>query len=255
MALTGDLSEIDLNTVLKLISDTKGTGKITFEVDSLKIILYFKNGKLVNAEGAKDPISSVEKLLSCNKGKFEFVKLDSVNESPDAQKLQDSITKAREINENWSFVRSKFPNLNLKIDISEAKGGEEVKVTGEEWKILSLIREPVPIANIVANSPFGELKTLLTLADLFEKKLITIKIEEEDKLLPDDNVIPFKEAGWYALNAPIYGEKNIEFYKRIDGRKDFPTIVKEIGISYKEGREILKYLVSQGKISIRKKTR
>ncbi len=254
MALSGDLSDIDLKTVLKLIEDTKGTGKMTFNSEGDIVTLYFKQGKPVNAEGEKDAISSIEKLVRFQSAKFEFTKLDSVPEAQDPAKLEEALKNMDETIEKWKAVYLRFPSLNQFVDIGEAKG-EEVKMTGEEWKILSIIREPISIRDIVANSPFGELKTLLILASLFDKRLVTLKLVEEDKLLPDDNVIPFKEAGWHAVNAPIYGEKNIEFYKRVDGRKDFPTLVKEMGISYREGREILKYLVSQGKISLRRKTK
>ncbi len=254
MALSGDLSDIDLKTVLKLIEDTKGTGKIVFSADRATIALYFKNGKVVNAEGEKDPVSCIEKLVKLQSAKFEFTKMDSVPETQEISKIEQALNQMDSIIDKWKQVYARFPNLNQMVDIGDSRG-EEVKMTGEEWKILSLIREPLAINALVANSPFGELKTLLLLASLFDKKLVTIKIQEEDKLLPEDNVIPVKEAGWHALNAPMYGEKNIEFYRRIDGRKDFPTIAKEMQISYKEGREILKYLMAQGKISVRKKVR
>jgi hypothetical protein len=80
-------------------------------------------------------------------------------------------------------------------------------------------------------------------------------IVKDDTLLPEDAIIPVKEAGHFAANASMYGEHNMVFYKRIDNRKDFQTICKEMKITFAEGREIIKYLTSQGKISLRKKGR
>jgi hypothetical protein len=59
---------------------------------------------------------------------------------------------------------------------------------------------------------------------------------------------------WQAITVPLITKKNTDFYNRIDGIKDFPTICKEMGITLKEGRQILDYLVSSGKVSLKKKT-
>jgi len=254
MALTGDLSELDLRGILNLIQSIKGTGKLEFVNDSTHIFLYFKNGVIVNAEGDKDPISSFEKAVGLTSGKFEFIKMDDVKEGEKAQELKALAQDIDSILKRWEEIRKKFPNYDVVFDISEAKS-EEVKLTPDEWKILSLVREPTTLLRLLMNSPMGEMKTLELLASLFDKGLITMSFETEDVIKDEDLVIPVKETGWYAVNTPIYGERNIAFYNKIDGRKDFPTICKEMGITLREGRQILRYLVSNGKISLRKKTK
>jgi hypothetical protein len=169
--------------------------------------------------------------------------------------LSKIISRMDEIKEQWRKVRNYFPNQDIIIDLSQSKNDNEIKMSRDEWRILSSIKEPTNLFDLVRISPFGELKTLSVLLRLDEKKLIRLTLEKEDKLKPEDEVIPLKTAGWFAINSPIYGEKNISFYKKIDNKKDFVTIVKEMGISYKEGKDILKYLLSQGKISLRKKTK
>lgn len=252
MALSGDLSEIDLKTLLGLMESTKGTGKLIVKNDSTTITVYFKNGQPINAEGDKEPVGSIEKLISFEGGTFEFIKSETVPESPLANEIIEAFSRTEDTKEKWRLTKKIFPSKDLTFDLSEVKG-EEVKLTGEEWRILSLIREPLTLADIVKASPFGELKTLTTLVSILDKKLIKVTKEVEESLSPEDNVIPVKETGWFAVNAPIYGEQNLQFYKKIDGRKDFETLVKEMHITLKEGREILKYLVSQGKVSLRKK--
>ncbi|MGB9832824.1 MAG: DUF4388 domain-containing protein, partial [Caldisericum exile] len=78
MALTGDLSELDLKGILNLVQSMKGTGKLAIIGDSTNVFLYFKDGVIVNAEGDKDPISSFEKAAGLRSGKFEFIKTDDV---------------------------------------------------------------------------------------------------------------------------------------------------------------------------------
>ncbi len=253
MALSGDLSDVDIKTLLNLISQTKDTGKLTIKSDSL-INVYFKGGHPINADGDKTPVSSMEKVLSLNKGVFEFVKTDSVQESTAALKIEETFSRIDSIRDQWKTMKSQFPNYNVILNLAEAKG-EEINLTAEDWNILSLVRVPTTLAELVRQSPYGELKTLTVLSDIFSKKLLTVSLIKDDSLRPEDVVIPVKESGYFAANTPIYGEHNLAFYKRIDNRKDFETICKEMKMSFGEGREILKYLVSQGKVSLRKKTR
>lgn len=253
MALSGDLSDVDIKTLLSLIAQTKDTGKLTIKGDSV-INVYFKGGHPVNGEGDKTPVSSVEKALSFDKGSFEFVKMDNVQESPESGKIMETVVKIDDIRDQWKALKSKFPNYNIILNIAEAKG-EDVHMTAEDWNIISLIRVPISLLELVKKSPYGELKTLTILGDILDKKLISIMIIKDDALLPEDAVIPIKESGYFAVNAPIYGEHNMEFYKHIDNRKDFETLCKEMKITFTEGREIVRYLAAQGKISLRKKGR
>lgn len=253
MALTGDLSDVDIKDVFSLVAQTKNTGKLAIKGESI-IDIYFKGGHPVNADGDKTPVSSVEECLSFDKGSFEFVKMDSVRESPDAGKIAATIANIDVIRGQWKTLKSRFPNHDMILNIAQATG-EEVRMSAEDWNILSLIRVPVSLSELIKQSPYGGLGTLTILADLLDRKLITTAIVKDDTLLPEDAVIPIKESGYFAANSPIDGEHNLEFYKRIDNRKDFETICKELKITFTEGRESLKYLTTQGRISVRKKGR
>jgi len=255
MSLTGDLTEVGIKYLFGLIENLKATGKLVIKDAFLVLVIYFKNGKPVNTEGEKDPVETMEKIISLEKGSFEFEKMTDVPEWQSPEDLSKIISRMDEIKEQWRKVKNYFPNQDIIIGLSQSKNDNEIKISAEEWRILSSIKESMNLSELVKISPFGELKTLSALLRLNEKKLISLTLEKEDKLKPEDEVIPLKAAGWFAVNTPIYGEKNLEFYKKINNKKDFVTIVKEMGISYKEGKDILKYLLSQGKISLRKKTK
>jgi hypothetical protein len=253
MALTGDLSELDLKSILNLIASLKSTGKLEIIGDSMHLGLYFKDGIIVDADGDKDAISSFEKAAGLTSGKFELIKMDSVKESEKAKELQALATDLDSILKRWERLRKVFPNYDIVFDIGEAKS-EEVKLSTDEWKILAIIREPTTLLRLLINSPYGEMKTLELLASLFDKGLITMNFESEDVVKAEDEVIPVKETGWYAMRSPIYGDRNIAFYNKIDGRKDFVTICREMGITLREGRQILRYLLNNDKITLKSKT-
>jgi len=253
MTLTGDLTEVGIKELIGLVEDLKATGKLVIKNAFLVLVIYFKNGKPVNSEGDKGPVETMERIIGLEKGSFEFEKMDDVPTSQSPENLSKVVSRIDEIKDQWKKIKSRFPTQNIIVDISQSKNDNEIKMSSDEWRILSSIREPLYLSELVKISPFGELKTLSVISSLDEKKLIILTLEKEDRLKPEDEVIPIKTAGWFAINSPIYGEKNIEFYKKIDNKKDFITIVKEMGINYKEGKDILKYLLSQGKIALKKK--
>jgi hypothetical protein len=255
MTFTGDLREVDVKTLFFIIDNLRITGKLLIKDSFSEYTVYFKNGKPVNAEGEKDPTSAIEKIIGLENASFEVIKIDKVPELETPERLSDIISQIDTVSEQWRKIKNQFISQNIIITLSESKNNNEIKISGDEWKMLSFIKESVYLSDLIRQSPFGELKTLLTISSLNEKKLVSFAIESEDKLKEEDNIIPIKTAGWFATNTVIYGDRNIEFYRKIDNKKDFVSIVKEIGISYKEGRDILKYLVSQGKITLRKKSR
>jgi hypothetical protein len=255
MNLNGNLTEVDVKTLISFIKNIKATGKLIINNNSSPLTVYFKNGEPVDAEGEKEPTETIEKIISLEQGFFEFKKNDNIPESKFSGELSELLSTIDSIKLKWKKIKSRFPTQNLTVTLSETKNNNEIKLSGEEWKILSFVKEPIYLYELIKISPFRELKTLSLVLSLQEKELIHTTKNKEDKLMPEDEVIPLKKAGRVAVNTVIYGEKNIEFYKKIDNKKDFVTIVKEIGINFKDGRDILKYLLSQGKISLRKKTK
>jgi hypothetical protein len=254
MILAGDLTEIDFKTLLSLIETLKATGELIIKNNSSTFVIHFKKGKPVNAEGEKGPVETIDRIICLEKGTFEFKKTDNIQVSQFSEKLSEHISAIDAIKSKCKKIKNIFPNQNFTISLTELKNNDEIKLSAEEWEIISLIKEPIHLYELTKTSPFGELKTLSTILNLKEKNLVQVS-KDKDKPMPEDDVVPIKKAGQFAKNTPIYGEKNIEFYKKIDNKKDFITIVNEMGISYKEGRDILRYLLSQGKISLRKTTK
>jgi len=146
------------------------TGKLEIAGDSTRIFLYFKKGVIVNAEGDKDPISSFEKAIGLISGKFKFIKMDDVKEDEKAKELQTLAQDFDSIVERWKEIKKKFPNYDIVFDIGEAKS-EEVKLTPDEWKVLSLIRAPTILLRLLTNSPMGEMKTVEILSSLLESEI------------------------------------------------------------------------------------
>ncbi|PIX28991.1 MAG: hypothetical protein COZ65_03375, partial [Caldiserica bacterium CG_4_8_14_3_um_filter_35_18] len=51
MNLNGNLTEVDVKTLISFIKNIKATGKLIINNNSSPLIVYFKNGEPVDAEG------------------------------------------------------------------------------------------------------------------------------------------------------------------------------------------------------------
>jgi hypothetical protein len=235
-----------------MIRSSRDTGKLTIKSKDVLISLYFKEGVLVNAEGDRTPIATVEKLVLIESGDFEFVKLTDVTEFNEKERLQQIIANPSKTKEEWATVKKKFPIYGISFNITETQSKDEIVMTKEEWNLLLIMRAQRNLALIIKASPYGELETLKLLASLFDKQLVSISLSDDDTARNDDSVIPIRERGWAALTTPINGRNNLAFYNKIDDEKDFITICKELNISLSEGRNILKYLFEKNKIGLKK---
>lgn len=253
MALKGNLSDASIETLLGMIKNARDTGKLTLKNGDTLISLYFKEGILVNAEGDKTPIATVEKLVLMENGDFEFVKLTNASESQDKKRLQEIIANPLKTKEEWATVKKKFPVYGISFSITETQNKDEVVITKEEWNLLLVMRTQRNLALIIKASPYGELETLKILVSLFDKQFVSISLSDEDTIRNDDDVIPIRERSWAALTTPVSGRNNLTFYNKVDDQKDFITICKELNIPLSEGRNILKYLFEKNKISLKKK--
>ncbi len=246
MALRGEISDVPIDQIFALIAGTKGTGLLHLDSDSFNVVIHFMEGNLINAEGDKSPLSSLELALGFYEGSFEFDKGEDVKPCDSQEELRKAYENREAIRAEWKKIRSVFPSNNLVIKLSDANK-EEIEITGKEWKIISLLKVPTSINSLISLSPFGVFETLKVLLSLFDKGLIEISGETKEESSEADesfaNIVPVRNLGYWAMKTPIEGIKAIEFYRRADDKKTIKEIAKEMGISLKEAKEIFDYLL------------
>ncbi len=251
MALKGEISDIPIEQVFSLIEGTKGTGKLSLENSMHKVVIHFKNGALVNAEGDKTPVSSLELAFGFADGSFEFDKTDDVFQYAKIEELSKSYKDKDTIKNDWSKIKKVFPSENLTVMLSNASQ-EEIEITGEEWKIISLLRQPIPVSGLLKTSHLGIFETFKILLSVFNKGLVEIGSETEiEPTAIDDsvgNIVPVRNLGYWAMRSPIEGIKAIEFYRRIDDKKTLKEIAREMDIPLKEAKGIFDYLLKADKL-------
>ncbi len=257
MALKGELNEVPINEVFSLIKHVKSSGILKISSKGRKLEVHFLNGEVINAIGDANPEATLEVVLGLKDGSFELDKSADVKKAKDLNSLKKIMDNAKNIQSEWEELRKLFPTDNMIISLSETNK-EEIELSGKEWKIISILKSPKTISQIVKESGMGTFELLKTLATMLKKDLIAITGEEAiEKGLEEGiaDIVPVRNLGYWATRSPIEGIKAIEFYRRVDDKKTVGEIAKEMGITLKEAAEILEYLVDTNKLEKRTKKR
>jgi len=250
MALKGELTDVPVEEVIKIISETKGTGILILKNDFHQVQLQFLNGKLINATGDKTPADSVKLALVMSEGEFEFNKSGNVAPTKESKELQKTLDSISNIKNEWSKIKEVIPSEGYIVKLSEAEA-EQIELSGNEWKVIAMLKEPMPILEIEKHFNIGAFETLKVLTSLIRKKLIELSGEAKVESGVDESIakiVPVRNLGYWAMRSPIEGIKAIEFYRRIDDKKTLGQIAKEMGISLKEAKEIFDYLLKNNKV-------
>ncbi len=250
MALKGELSDIPVKEVFKIISETKGTGILNLSNGVHNLQLQFQNGKIVNASGDKTPTDSLKLAMTMEEGEFEFNKTGSVKPLKDSKDLEKILDDFDKIKSEWEKIKSLIPSEQYVVKLSD-ESTEQIELSGNEWKIIAMLKGPMPILEIEKQLNIGAFETLKVLSSLIKKKLIELSGEVETEQEVDEkiaNLVPVRNLGYWAMRSPIEGIKAIEFYRRIDDKKTLGQIAKEMGISLKEAKEIFDYLLKNDKV-------
>ncbi len=250
MALRGELSDIPIEEVIKIIAETKNTGVLNLENKFHNVQLQFLNGKLVNATGDKTSVNSIKLALVMSEGEFEFNKSENVTLTKGSKELQKILDSISSLKTEWSKINSIIPSEGFIIKLSEVEA-EQIELSGNEWKVIAMLKEPLPILEIEKRLNIGAFETLEVLSSLINKKLIELAGKAKVESTVDEsiaNIVPVRNLGYWAMRNPIEGIKPIEFYRRIDDKKPLGQIAKEMGISLKEAKEIFDYLLKNDKV-------
>lgn len=159
-ALSGDLANIKLINVLKLLVSSDSSGKLLLQKDGgLKEgELYLDSGNVVHAVCDMylgEP--AVYELLLWNSGKFEF--------DPDEKSPQKTIEKATgqilsegtNRTDDWEKIRDVIPSVRTRF-IQTEKEPKDVRLKAKDWDILNAIGEGKSISEVSAITGIEEME-------------------------------------------------------------------------------------------------
>ncbi|MCK4576604.1 DUF4388 domain-containing protein [candidate division WOR-3 bacterium] len=178
LALQGNLEDFDLTDVLQLIHLGKKNGALEIETLENRGEIYFENGKVVYAK-TKEMIGeeSIHYILRWTKGKFVFSPEKRAPEKRMNIPIQNLILDAAKQIDEWKRIEKIVPSVEMIVDFVEDPdvSSEEINLSPDEWKILSLITGERSIRDVAQLAKLTEFNTAKIFYGLISSGLVNLK--------------------------------------------------------------------------------
>ncbi|MCK4233978.1 DUF4388 domain-containing protein [candidate division WOR-3 bacterium] len=178
MALQGNLEDFDLTDVLQLIHLGKKNGALEIETLENRGEIYFENGKVIYAK-TNEMIGeeSIHYILRWTKGKFVFSPEKRAPEKRMNIPIQNLILDAAKQIDEWKRIEKIIPSVEMIVDFVEDPNvsSEEINLSPDEWKILSLITGERSIRDVAQLAKLTEFNTAKIFYGLISSGLVNLK--------------------------------------------------------------------------------
>lgn len=178
MALQGNLEDFDLTDVLQLIHLGKKNGALEIEVEGDRGEIYFESGKVLYAKTKKKMgEDSIHEILRWSEGKFLFSPEKTAPERKMNIPIQNLILDAAKQIDEWKRLEKLIPSIEMIVDFVEDPdvSSEEISLSPEEWKILSLITGEKSIQEIAQLAKLTEFNAAKIFYGLVSSGLVRLK--------------------------------------------------------------------------------
>lgn len=178
MALQGELEDFELTDILQLIHLCKKNGALEIETEGNRGEIYFENGKVIYAKTI-DMVNedAIHYILRWTKGKFMFTLERRAPERKMDVPIQNLILDAAKQIDEWKRLEKLIPSVEMIVDIVEDPdvSTEEINLSPDEWKILSLITGERSIREIAHLAKFTEFNAAKVFYGLISSGLVKLK--------------------------------------------------------------------------------
>ncbi|MBI4484337.1 MAG: DUF4388 domain-containing protein [Acidobacteria bacterium] len=173
-ALTGDLAQLRLMEILKVLTRSGKTGILQVLNGAQYGEVYLEGGELVHASCAgREGEEAIHYLFSWGEGRFHFVQEEIHPPRTVAGPTQDVLARGEELDREWQSVRSAVPSLDVVFALSP-KAQAEVTLSPREWGILRYIDGRQTVHEIAVRSGHSELTLARILARFHAAGLVEL---------------------------------------------------------------------------------
>ena len=193
--LSGSLEDMGLVDLLQTfeVSRKSGIARVR-EPRGIEIIIYFRDGKVVDAElGRLRGEEAVYRALIWSVGTFEVQFRPIPNEDIIPTSTQGLLMEGMRRVDEWGRLLEQSPPLDTVFDIDRDQLVERLNEIPDELNgILRLLDGRRTLLQVVDESPFEDLSTLSTITKLFFEGLLVIRDKpvEAPAAEEDDGVVP-----------------------------------------------------------------
>lgn len=175
MTLKGSTKEFPLETLLRLLHDTKKTGELTVRGPGGEGALGLAEGRVVTAMfgGETKPIPALGAVFKIGEAEFEFLPWD---DSPPANlegELEENLKKAEDYAQWLANVREVIPHDGIRFRLSEKAADQgAVTFTPDRWRIVMAVNTQPDVTTLATNLHIDRDEALTTLAGLVRDGVI-----------------------------------------------------------------------------------
>jgi hypothetical protein len=160
----GDLSQIQLLDILKILVSGGKTGKLILTRGNNSGELFVENGVVTHASsGAASGEEALFSMMTWMVGKFTF----TPGLSPEERTIEASTDQLLEEGQRriveWEHIREAIPSLDVVFRLAGRRGSDEINLKPAEWNILTQVdamRSVGEISNALNLDEFGVGKIL-----------------------------------------------------------------------------------------------
>gem|GEM_PF-1988516 len=175
MTLKGSTKEFPLETLLRLLHDTKKTGELTVRGRGGEGALGLAEGRVVTAmfAGETKPIPALGAVFKIGEAEFEFLPWDDAPPANLEGELEDNLKHAEEY-ANWlANVREVIPHDGVRFRLSERAADQgAVTFTPDRWRVVMAVNTQPDVTTLAANLHIDRDEALTTLAGLVRDGVI-----------------------------------------------------------------------------------
>ena len=201
----GSIHDMTVVDLLQTFEISRKSGSITFKSGTRLGYVWFKDGKVIDAEvGTLRGEEAVYRLLVWNEADFEvdFGPLDreDVVEVGTSALVMEGMRRADE----WGRLVEQVPPLTTVFEVDHERLLDRLSEIPDELNgILRLIDGRRTLADVVDDSPFEDLSTLSTLSKLyFESLLVPAKTPPPERIVPGPALVPTSAPAAAAREVP-----------------------------------------------------
>ena len=179
MALQGTLETFALPDVLRLLASTKKTGRLRLTGRQGSGSVWLADGEIVSSEATHAPMADgasevVFELLRFKEGEFVFDADASAPEGGDPAGVEDTLTSAEAMLEEWKTIEAVVPSLAAWVSLAPELPDAEITIDRARWGQVVAVGGGITVGGLGDRLGLGELPASRTVKELLELGLTSL---------------------------------------------------------------------------------
>jgi hypothetical protein len=187
VSLQGTIETFALPDVLVLLSSTKKSGELKVVGSRGEGRVWVDNGQIVHSQNnGKEmaPVDTIFELLRLTSGTFAFDNDATAPKTGDPQLVDLVLSDAQGRLAEWRDIERVVPHLDAVVDMAAAAPGDEVIVSGTQWKLLVAVAGGRDIHTLMERLDRSEFETCKAVKELVESNMATIDVATKSAARP-----------------------------------------------------------------------